>query len=199
MTTRWTDPLTDPLTDPSTDPSTDHLAEPSAGSWADALADALLGWALELNPGLAAPLQATLHRCVAQLERERGAGHVCLALGVADAARLRASGLVEDAPTRAQGRPLVIDADKSPLTEQDGKPYSGCYVNASIELWAQDNNYGKRVNASLSGVQFFRDGDAFAGGRAADVDDFDDVTAGAGCRSAWAHRVRACCVRVAQA
>lgn len=81
--------------------------------------------------------------------------------------------------SRNATRPLVIDADKSPLTEQDGKPYSGCYVNASIELWAQDNNYGKRVNASLSGVQFFRDGDAFAGGRAADVDDFDDVTAGA--------------------
>ncbi len=81
--------------------------------------------------------------------------------------------------SRNATRPLVIDADKSPLTEQDGKPYSGCYVNASIELWAQDNNYGKRVNASLSGVQFFKDGDAFAGGRAADVDDFDDVTAGA--------------------
>ena len=102
MTTSWPDHLTDHLTD--------NLAEPSAGSWADALADALLGWALELNPGLAAPLQAALHRCVAQLERERGAGHVCLALGVADAARLRASGLVEDDPTRAQGRPLVIDA-----------------------------------------------------------------------------------------
>lgn len=81
--------------------------------------------------------------------------------------------------SRNATRPLVIDADKSPLTEQDGKPYSGCYVNASIELWAQDNNYGKRVNASLSGVQFFKDGDAFAGGRAADVNEFDDVTAGA--------------------
>ena len=33
-------------------------------------------------------------------------------------------------------RPLVVDVDKSPLTAQDGKPYSGCYVNASLELWA---------------------------------------------------------------
>lgn len=73
-------------------------------------------------------------------------------------------------------RPLVIDADRSPLTEQDGRPYAGCFVNASIDVWAQDNNYGKRVNASLSGVQFFRDGDAFSGGGAANPDDFEDLS-----------------------
>lgn len=80
---------------------------------------------------------------------------------------------------RSTTRPLVINNDKSPLTEQDGKPYAGCFVNASIELWAQDNNYGKRVNASLRGVQFLRDGDAFAGGGAASEDEFDDISAGA--------------------
>lgn len=80
---------------------------------------------------------------------------------------------------RSATRPLVIDKDKSPLTEQDGKPYAGCFVNASIELWAQDNNYGKRVNASLRGIQFFRDGDAFAGGGAASEDEFDEITEGA--------------------
>lgn len=76
-------------------------------------------------------------------------------------------------------RPLVIDKDKSPLTEQDGKPYAGCYVNASVEFWAQDNNYGKRINASLRGVQFLRDGDAFAGGGAASEDEFDELSEGA--------------------
>ena len=76
-------------------------------------------------------------------------------------------------------RPLVIDADKSPLTAQDGKPYAGCWVNASITLWAQDNNYGKRVNASLGGVQFLKDGDAFAGSGPASEDEFDDISAGA--------------------
>jgi hypothetical protein len=81
--------------------------------------------------------------------------------------------------SRSATRPLVIDKDKSPLAESDGKPYAGCYVNASIELWAQDNNYGKRVNASLRGVQFFRDGDAFAGGGAASEDEFDEITDGA--------------------
>ena len=79
---------------------------------------------------------------------------------------------------RSKTRPLVLGADKSALTAQDGRPYAGCYVNASIELWAQDNNYGKRVNASLRGVQFLHDGDAFAGGGAASEDEFDDVSAG---------------------
>lgn len=73
-------------------------------------------------------------------------------------------------------RPTVIDRDKSPLTEADGKPYAGCYVNAIIDVWAQDNNFGKRINASLSGIQFKRDGDAFAGGRVATADDFDAET-----------------------
>lgn len=72
-------------------------------------------------------------------------------------------------------RPLVIDANKAPLTEADGRPYSGCYVNASLEVWAQDNKYGKRINATLLGVQFFRDGEAFTGSRTGSAEDFDDV------------------------
>ena len=75
-------------------------------------------------------------------------------------------------------RPLVIDRDKSPLDSTDGKPYGGCYVNASIELWCQDHaQHGKRINASLRGVQFLKDGDAFAGGGAASDDEFDDLAA----------------------
>lgn len=77
---------------------------------------------------------------------------------------------------RSMTRPLVIDRDKRPLVEADGKPYAGCYVNASVELWAQDNNYGKRINATLRGVQFVRDGDAFAGGGAASEDEFEDLS-----------------------
>lgn len=76
---------------------------------------------------------------------------------------------------RNKTRPLVIDRDKTPLSVVDGKPYAGCYVNASIELWCQDNNYGKRINASLRGVQFLKDGHAFAGGGAAGEDEFDSV------------------------
>ena len=79
--------------------------------------------------------------------------------------------------SRNSMRPLVIDVDKTPLVESDGKPYSGCYVNCSIELWAQDNNYGKRINATLMGVQYFKDGESFSGGGVASEDDFDDLTA----------------------
>lgn len=72
-------------------------------------------------------------------------------------------------------RPLVIDGNRSPLTASDGKPYSGCYVNAIIEFWAQDNQFGKRVNASLLGVQFWRDGERLAGGAVAAADDFEAI------------------------
>ncbi|PHM39296.1 hypothetical protein Xmau_02900 [Xenorhabdus mauleonii] len=77
-----------------------------------------------------------------------------------------------------KSRPLVIDRARSPLTAQDGRIYSGCYVNATISIFAYDNN-GKGISASLSGVQFFRDGDAFAGGGIASVNDFDDLSEGA--------------------
>lgn len=75
-------------------------------------------------------------------------------------------------------RPLVLDRDKSPLTEEDGRPYAGCYVNASLELFVYDNS-GKGVSCSLGGVQFNRDGDSFAGGKAADEGDFDELADGA--------------------
>lgn len=50
--------------------------------------------------------------------------------------------------------------------------YSGCYVNAKIQLWAQDNTYGRRINASLLGVMFSKDGDAFGGAAPAKKEDF---------------------------
>jgi hypothetical protein len=71
-------------------------------------------------------------------------------------------------------RPLVIDRDKSPLVESDNRVYSGCYVNAIVELWFQDNGYGKRVNANLLAVQFMKDGEPFGeGSSSVGVDEFD--------------------------
>jgi hypothetical protein len=75
--------------------------------------------------------------------------------------------------SRNKARPTIIDRDKSPLSIADGRPYAGCYVNAIVEVWAQDNSYGKRINASLRGVQFVSDGEAFAGGGSASEDEFD--------------------------
>lgn len=69
-------------------------------------------------------------------------------------------------------RPMVINRDKTPITEDDNVIYAGCYVNAIITLWAQNNSYGKRVNAQLDGVQFVRDGEPFGDGGIS-VDQFD--------------------------
>ncbi len=75
-------------------------------------------------------------------------------------------------------RPTVVDRNGSPLVEADGKPYAGCYVLGHITLWAQDNAWGKRINANITGVQFLRDGDAFGGGATpSNPDDFADLSA----------------------
>ena len=72
-------------------------------------------------------------------------------------------------------RPTVIDRDKTPLAEDDGKPYAGCYVNAIVDIWVQNNSYGKRANGNLFGIQFFKDGEAFGAGDTDVTDDFDDM------------------------
>ena len=74
-------------------------------------------------------------------------------------------------------RPVVVGTDRAPLVAEDGKPYAGCYVNATVDIWAQDNGFGKRINAKLLGVQFYRDGDAFSGGAVSTADDFEDLSA----------------------
>lgn len=79
-------------------------------------------------------------------------------------------------PARSKVKPLVIDRQKNKVAEGDGTIYSGCVVNAQLEIWAQDNSYGKRINAQLMGVQFVRDAEAFSGaGRPASEDDFEDL------------------------
>lgn len=73
-------------------------------------------------------------------------------------------------------RPQVRDRDgTTPLIEEDGKIYAGCYANVIVDIWAQDNKYGKRLNASLLGVQFLRDGDPLAGGSTAEESDFEAI------------------------
>lgn len=58
-------------------------------------------------------------------------------------------------------RPQTFDRDLTPLDSEDEKFYPGCYVNASLSLWVQDNQYGKRLNCNLYGVQFAKDGEEF--------------------------------------
>lgn len=77
-------------------------------------------------------------------------------------------------------KPLVIDGNKSPLSATSGRPYSGSYVNARIQVWAQDNRFGRRLNASLQGVQYLRDGERLSGGGVASADDFQAIPESAG-------------------
>lgn len=79
------------------------------------------------------------------------------------------------AHSQASAPPRLLDGQKNELPRNTGVIYPGCYVNASVEIWAQDNQYGKRLNAQLRGVQFAAAGDSFAAGTAASPDEFDVV------------------------
>jgi len=97
----------------------------------------------------------------------------------------------------SEGRPGVFDTDRSPIfygknaTGKDGegpndmypgkagRVYGGCYVNAHVNFWAQDNSNGKGIRCELVAIQRNRDGDAFSGGMAPDADQFDEITEGA--------------------
>lgn len=77
-----------------------------------------------------------------------------------------------------KGRPLVIDQQKNPLVATDGKPYAGCYVNATVEIYTT-NKPNEGVRCGLLGVQFLKDGDAFGGGTPPNPDDFEALAEGA--------------------
>lgn len=72
----------------------------------------------------------------------------------------------------------VVDRDLTPLSDGDGKPYAGCFVNATIRLWAQDNKYGRRVNAQLRAIQFWGDGEPFGEGAVDAAEEFGDTSEG---------------------
>lgn len=72
-------------------------------------------------------------------------------------------------------RPTVVNRDKTPLTEEDDVIYAGCYVNAIIDVWVQNNAYGKRVNSNLYGIQFVKDGPRFGSGEIDVTDEFENI------------------------
>jgi len=72
-------------------------------------------------------------------------------------------------------RPTVIDRDKTPIVEEDDKIYAGCYVNAIVDVWVQNNSYGKRVNGNVYGIQFVKDGEPFGSGPTDVTEEFDEL------------------------
>lgn len=115
-------------------------------------------------------LQAEVKRLQTELKKKLPADKICLKDGDDLDDEAYAGKMTIKVSTKK--RPLVIDRDRTPLIEEDNKPYAGCYVNGIFSLWAQDNGFGKRVNGQLDGVQFYADGTPFGDGGAS-ADDFD--------------------------
>lgn len=76
-------------------------------------------------------------------------------------------------------RPVVLNPDKSEMDVEDIKPTikAGYRVDMLVEPWWQDNEHGKRINASLRAVRFRREDELISeGGISKDeaISSFDD-------------------------
>lgn len=67
--------------------------------------------------------------------------------------------------TNHSTKPYVFEkGSRVPVTSQEEcSIYAGCRVNARVQLWYQDNQYGKRVNANLVLIQFNGDDESLSG------------------------------------
>ncbi len=78
---------------------------------------------------------------------------------------------------------ISANKDQMPqMIQSDGKPveagntlayqalarklYGGCYVNAAIKPWLQENKHGRGIRCDLVAIQFANDGEAFGEGAA---------------------------------
>ena len=73
------------------------------------------------------------------------------------------------------GKLTVVDQLKQPVTAQDDKVYSGCYVNVVIDVYAYKSKTNKGVTASLEGIQKIADGERLGVTKIDATDDFDEV------------------------
>ncbi|WP_176331761.1 ssDNA-binding protein [Burkholderia vietnamiensis] len=88
---------------------------------------------------------------------------------------------------RDDGRPLLLDNVADPdtnkparlvdsngewLAGKEGRIYAGCYVNATIDIYAQTKT-NPGIRCGLMGVQFHAPGDSFSGASRANEDDFE--------------------------
>jgi hypothetical protein len=72
--------------------------------------------------------------------------------------------------------PKTLNRNKQEVGSRDGLFYGGCYVDAAVDIYAQDHpQYGRRINCALMAVRFVADGDSFSGGSRASADDFADL------------------------
>lgn len=74
--------------------------------------------------------------------------------------------------------PTLLDGARNVLPRDTSVIYAGCYCAFSLEFWAQDNEFGKRINCTVRGVQFYKDGDSFGAGAPASEDEFEEIDGG---------------------
>ena len=73
-------------------------------------------------------------------------------------------------------RPVIVGRQRQPVAEGDlDSPQSGDYVNVVLDLWGMNNNYGKRIIASLEAVQYAAKGESFSASSVNVESDFDDI------------------------
>jgi len=114
--------------------------------------------------------EAELKACMANTQR------CCLQPGVVK--KLDDSLMVLSAHNKADRPPSLFQGNRDAVrgeSEIMQTFYAGCYVNAKITLWAQDNVHGKALRASINGIQFNRHGEPFTSNTAANADDFETV------------------------
>jgi hypothetical protein len=67
----------------------------------------------------------------------------------------------------ASTQPTVFNQFGDQVTakgEIERQAFSGAVVAASVEIWAQDNKWGRRINCTLRGVMLTGEGENFGGG-----------------------------------
>jgi len=79
----------------------------------------------------------------------------------------------------AKTQPTVVDQYGDYITTKgdiERKAFSGAIVNASLEVWAQDNKWGRRVNCTLRGIMLTGEGKSVGGGSApAEANEWADL------------------------
>ncbi len=84
----------------------------------------------------------------------------------------------------AKAQPTVLDRfGKTVSNKRDIEQliHSGAETHVSVDIWAQDNQWGRRVNATLRGVMWAGEGERFGGAPPpASEDEFADLAEDAG-------------------
>lgn len=77
-------------------------------------------------------------------------------------------------PDRAPNGIQVLDQKRKPIDEASGKMFSGCIVNALLDIYPMERKDGNTINASLEGIQLVRRGEPLGFTETNAASEFDD-------------------------